>query len=219
VGGHRAVPVVGLFVGGADMTAPTPKDFLNTVISMWEGQYESYADDQGNYVTMPDGSRKDIGTMRGVTPNALAAHRGIEPWTLTPDDMQSVTLDEAVDIGYQHYYLDPHLDLLPWGPATAALLDFAWIAGPGQAVVSMQRLVGVTADGAIGPITARAYADWEASLGWAKSTEAIHDMRAAFYTALANENPADQQYLQGWLNRDDWASCADAEWWNSWGVT
>lgn len=202
------------------MAAPTPKDFLATVISMWEGKYQSYADDLGNYVTLPDGARRDVGTMRGVTPNALAAHRGVEPWTLTPDDMRAVTLDEAVDIGYKHYYLDPHFDALPWGPATAALVDFGWGAGPGQAILSMQRLVGASpVDGAIGPVTAAAYAAWEAAAGWLASTEAIHDMRAAFYTTLARENPSDEQFLQGWLNRDDWASCADQEWWNSWGVT
>lgn len=201
------------------MSAPSPKDFLAQVISMWEGGYESYADDMGNWVTDPDGRRIDVGTMRGVTPAAFASHRGVQPWTLTPDDMRSVTLDEAVDIGYKHYYLEPHFDLLPWGPATASLVDFGWGAGPGQATISMQRLVKVAADGSVGPTTAKAYAYWEAGLGWRKATDAIHDMRGDFYRRLAEENPADQQFLQGWLNRDDWASCADKAWWDSWGVT
>lgn len=201
------------------MTAPTPKDFLATVISMWEGGYQSYVDDAGNWVTAPNGERVDVGTNRGVTPGALAAHRGVRPWTLTRDDMMSVTLDEAVDIGVKHYYEEPKLDLLPWGPATASVVDFGWMSGPYQAVLSTQRMIGARPpDGIIGPVTAARYSEWEGALGWNRATAAVHDMRATFYRYIAQVNPADAQYLQGWLNRDDWASCADAGWWASWGM-
>src|SRR5260370_1263229 len=68
----------------------SPVEFLKQVINRWEGGYQSYADDAGNWVTRPDGMRIKIGTMRGVTPSALAAHRGVSASTLTPADMQSV---------------------------------------------------------------------------------------------------------------------------------
>jgi lysozyme family protein len=183
-----------------------PLDFLKAVIARWEGGYESYADDLGNWVTTPDGRRIDIGTMRGVTPAALAAHRGVPACTLTAADMQAVTLEEAADIGLVHYYQEPHFDQFTWGPATAALLDFGWGAGPGQAARSIQRLIGVTPDGAVGPATIAAYNHWIGTQGWDAATQAVHDMRAAFYRYLAESNPADQRFLDGWLNRDDWAS-------------
>ena len=50
-----------------------PLDFLKLVIARWEGGYQSYADDAGNWVVLPDGTRRKVGTMRGVTPAALAA--------------------------------------------------------------------------------------------------------------------------------------------------
>lgn len=194
----------------------TPREFLRLVIARWEGGYECYADDSGNWITTPSGQRLNLGTMRGVTPAALAAHRGVDPSTLTRGDMESVTLDEAADIGVKHYYQEPGLSLLAWGPATAALLDFAWGAGPRQATLSLQRLVGTVADGAIGPVTAHTYGNWIQRVGWDTATAAVHDMRAAFYRYLAELVPADAQFLQGWLNRDDWASAVNPEWRTAW---
>jgi len=189
----------------------TPRDFLKTVIDRWEGGYQSYADDQGNYV-QHNGVRIRIGTMRGVTPDALAKYRGVAPWTLTPDIMRSVTLDEAADIGFQHYYVEPNINLLLWGPATAGIVDFGWMSGPPQAVLSLQRLIGAKPDGVIGTReTVPLYASWIDRLGWAAALQAVHDMRAAFYRYLAQIHPEDEQFLQGWLNRDDWASAANPE--------
>lgn len=184
----------------------TPLDFLKTVIAAWEGLYGANPDDAGNWAHGWHGERQLDGTMRGVTPDALAAHRGIDPATLTPEIMKTVTLEEAAEIGMIDFYDGPHFNLLTWGPATAALLDFGWGAGPGQAVKSMQRLVGATPDGQLGPLTAKAYNDWLAGTGEARALQAIHDMRAAFYRLVADRHPEDQQFLQGWLNRDDWAS-------------
>jgi lysozyme family protein len=189
----------------------TPLDFLKLVIGKWEGGYEAYTDDAGNWVTLADGSRRDIGTMRGVTPTALAAWRGVSPASLTANDMKAVTLEEAANIGLANYYHAPRFDLLAWGPAAAALLDFGWGAGPGQAALSLQRLVGVRPDGAVGPETAAAFAAWVIRLGPQRSTEAVHDMRASFYEHLAAIVPGDRQFLQGWLNRDNWASAANLE--------
>jgi len=188
-----------------------PLDFLKLVIGKWEGGYQAYTDDAGNWVTLPDGTRRDVGTMRGVTPAALAAYRGVAPSSLTADAMKAVTLDEAAAIGFANYYKAPRFDLLAWGPAAAALLDFGWGAGPAQAALSLQRLVAVRPDGVIGEVTARAFNDWLVKLGSEAATAAIHDMRARFYRHLADIVPGDRQFLQGWLNRDDWASAANPD--------
>lgn len=194
----------------------SPLDFLKEVIAAWEGGYQSYADDAGNWVDH-NGVRLNIGTMRGVTPAALAQHRGVPPWTLTPADMQAVTLDEAAEIGFKHYYVEPKLNLLRWGPATAAILDFGWGSGPYQAVLSMQRLIGAKPDGIIGTLeTVPAYASWIARKGWDSATQAVHDMRADFYRHICVVNPANARFLQGWLNRDDWASASNPTWAAKW---
>lgn len=195
----------------------TPSDFLRLIIGKWEGsQYQSYADDLGNWITLPDGSRRNLGTKYGVTPEALALHRGLAPWELTPVDMQTLQVEEAVAIGEQHYYREVHFDLLDWGPTAASVLDFGWMSGPCQAALSLQRLVGTFPDGEVGPQTADAFAVWQASLGAAGAVQAVHDMRADFFRHLAVIRPANQQFLEGWLRRDDWASAVNSDWEKLW---
>jgi lysozyme family protein len=196
-----------------------PLDFLKMVVARWEGLYSADPADPGNWVTRPHGSRVVVGTMRGVTAASLAAHRGVPDSHVTVADMMALTLDEAAAIGLADFYRKARFDLLTWGPATAALLDFGWGAGMYQAVKSMQRLVGAPADGMLGPVTARTYNDWIATRGWARTTEAIHDMRADFYREIAATHPVLRKYLQGWLNRDDWASAANDTFWQQWGIT
>ena len=197
---------------------PTPLESLKRTIVRWEGGFQAQATDPGNYVTVPDGSRRLIGTMRGVTPAVLAAHRGIAVQDLTRKMMHSVTLDEAAEIGLTRFYKGTGLDLLAWGPATEALVDFAWGSGPGQAARSLQRLLGVVADGAIGPITVDAYARWVAGQGWEAATRAVRDMRIAFYDLIIQRNPVLRVYRQGWYNRADWMTPESPEWWAPWAA-
>ena len=192
----------------------SPLDFLKLVIGRWEGRYSNNASDAGNWI-----NGRNIGSMYGVTGPALAAHRGVDATTLTVADMQSVTLDEAAEIGLMNYYHGPRFDLLTWGAATAALVDFGWGAGPGQAIKSMQRLVGAPADGGLGPVTAAAYNGWLVRVGLPAALEAIRTMRRAFYLAVANAHPEDQQFLQGWCNRADWASASNPTFWNGFSTS
>lgn len=195
---------------------PTPRDELARAIARWEGTWQAQPQDAGNYVTMPDGSRRLIGTMRGVTPAALAAHKGVPPYTITEADMRAITPEIAADIGETKYYRGTGLDMLAWGPATAALVDFGWGSGPGQAVKSMQRLCGATADGVVGPRTVEAYAKWVNGLGWEQATRAVKDMRIAFYDLIISRNPAWEMYRKGWHNRANWMTPESAEWWGPW---
>lgn len=182
----------------------TPQEFLKMVIARWEGLYSEDSDDAGNWC-----GGKLVGSMHGVTGSVLAMHRRIAYASVTPEVMKSVTLDEAADIGMEGYYKGGRFDLLPWCPATASLLDFAWGSGPTQAARSMQRLVGAAPDGAIGPHTANAYNAWlRTGDPWA-TTNAIKEMRKAFYRGIAHGSNA--KYLEGWLNRAEWASPANPE--------
>lgn len=195
---------------------PTPQEALRRSIARWEGEYQNQVADPGNYVTLPNGERRNVGTMRGVTPAVLAAYRGIPLQDLTPAIMKSVTLDEAARIGLTRYYEGTGLDLLAWGPATEALVDFAWGSGPHQAALSLQRLVGVAVDGVIGPLTVDAYAKWVAGIGWEAATRAVRDMRVAFYDLIIQRNSALSVYRQGWRNRANWMTPETAEWWAPW---
>jgi lysozyme family protein len=185
----------------------TPRQVMARIIDKWEGGYQSYVDDLGNWI-----NGRLVGTMRGVTPAALAAHRGISGDSITPEMMQSVTLDEAADIGVKHYYEEPGFNKLRWTAATASIADFGWGSGPVQAAISMQRIVGVSADGVVGPMTVAAYNAWEDRTPDIDALKIIHDMREAFYRMIVAGNPKYEKFLGGWINRDDWVSAATTEW-------
>lgn len=191
---------------------PTPKEEISRAIVRWEGLFQNQPQDAGNYA-----NGRLVGTMRGVTPAVLAAHRGVPAVTITEADMRSVTLDEAADIGETRFYKGTGLDQLAWGPATAALVDVGWGSGPRQAVLFAQRLAGATDDGVVGPATVAAYAAWVNRVGWEEATRAVNTMRRAFYALIINRNPAWEAYRKGWNNRADWM-LPGTDWWMDWAA-
>lgn len=196
---------------------PTPRDQIKRTIAKWEGLFQAYTWDPGNYVTMPNGTSRLVGTMRGVTPSVLAAHRGIPAWQITEGIMRSVSEDEAADIGFTRFYKGTGLDLLPWGPATDVLMDIGWGSGPRQAILFAQRLAGVRDDGVVGPLTIASYTRWVAAVGWEQAVREVHRVRMDFYRLLGRQNPAKFGPPQpGWKNRADWMLPESAEWWSHW---
>lgn len=190
----------------------TPKEELARAITRWEGLFQAQPQDAGNYV-----NGRLVGTMRGVTPAVLAAHRGVPAATITEADMRSVTLEAAAEIGENRFYKGTGLDQLAWGPATAALVDVGWGSGPRQAVLFAQRLSGAAADGVIGPETVAKYANWVRDVGWEKATRAVNRMRRDFYALIISRNPQWEIYRQGWNNRADWM-LPGGEWWKEWAT-
>lgn len=189
---------------------PTPREEIARAIVRWEGLFQAQPQDAGNYV-----NGRLVGTMRGVTPAVLAAHRGVPGVTITEAEMRSVTLEEAAEIGATRFYQGTGLDLLPWGPATAALVDVGWGSGPRQAVLFAQRLSGAQADGRVGPETVAKYGNWVRDVGWEAATRAVNKMRRDFYTLIISRNPAWEIYRKGWNNRADWM-LPEGEWWAPW---
>lgn len=192
---------------------PSPREELADAIDMFEGGYQDQWTDLINIV-----NGKMVGTMRGVSPPALAKHRGVPIESLTPEIMKTVTADEAADIGEDHYYYGTGLDRLVWGPATAALVDVGWGSGSRQAVLFAQRFAGVPDDGAVGPITIQGYKDKVSAIGWAEATGNILVQRKAFYSRIIAQHPAWEIYRNGWNRRADWFSPSNPKWWGRWGL-
>lgn len=190
----------------------TPKDEIARAIVRWEGLFQAQPQDAGNYV-----NGRLVGTMRGVTPAVLAAHRGVPAVTITEADMRSVTLEEAAEIGETRFYKGTGLDMLPWGPTTAALVDVGWGSGPRQAVLFAQRLSGAVADGVVGPDTVAKYSNWVRDVGWEEATRAVNRMRRDFCALIISRNPQWEIYRQGWNNRADWM-LPGGEWWAAWAA-
>lgn len=102
---------------------------------------------EGGYVDHP----KDPGgaTNMGVT---LATFREYVKKNGTKSDLKRITREQVAEVYYRHYWLAVKGDLLPAG-LDYAMFDFGVNSGPRRAIEFLQRILGVTADGKIGPIT------------------------------------------------------------------
>lgn len=193
------------------MTTRTPQDAFREVIARWEGGFQAMPEDAGNYV---DG--KLIGTNYGVTPKALATYRGVPASSITRADIQNMPMEEAVAIGVSLYYEGPGFDRLPWCPATEVWCDIGWGSGPRVAIKNMQRMIGESPDGVIGPATIMAYRRWLAERTREGAVEQIAARRIEMYQEFVRQRPANAKFLGGWINRAKWFLPSNPTWWQTW---
>ncbi|MBL0406333.1 glycoside hydrolase family 108 protein [Microvirga aerilata] len=105
---------------------------------------------EGGFVRHP----RDPGgaTNLGITRQTLSRARGR---SASVDDVRHLTQEEAASI-YRRFYWDAVLaDELPPG-LDLAVFDFAVHSGPAKAARTLQGLLGVQADGVVGPVTLEA---------------------------------------------------------------
>jgi lysozyme family protein len=127
-------------------------------------------------------------TSRGITQreyDAWRAEQGSKPrdvWTATDYEISTI---------YHNEYWEPYCDDFPTG-IDYLYFDMAVNAGPHRAAVLLQRALGVTDDGRIGPITRQAAAEADPLVLIHKYTAAKRD----FYQSLHQP-----RFIKGWLNR------------------
>ena len=153
-----------------------------------EGGFQQWEEDRGNYV-----NNRLIGTNRGITPNALAEYRGVDPSTITVDDIKNVSDEEAREIFLEKYYFANGLDRLPQH-LQANVLDM-YINSGTNAISILQDLLGVERDGIIGPETLEALENTNIT------NEMYANRRIQYYNAVARNRPSQRGFLRGWLNR------------------
>ena len=150
-----------------------------------EGGFSDDPRDNGN--KLPDG--RPGSTMLGVT------QYNWENWTghqVTHDQMRKLTPADVKPFYKKKIWDACRCDDIPSG-IDYLVFDFAVNAGPGRSAKILQEAVGVTPDGAIGPITLGA-------VNKLTPTELINkftDEKESFYRGLGNFDV----YGQGWLNR------------------
>jgi len=129
---------------------------------------------EGGYVDHP----KDPGgaTKYGITHKTLSAWRG-KP--VTKADVRALTKQEATAIYRAQYWAPIRGDELPAG-LDYALFDFGINSGPARAVKTLQKIVGVPADGIMGAITL----DAVSKRSPADLINALCDARLAFLRSL-----------------------------------
>ena len=160
------------------------KSFEHVIKS--EAGFQSDPHDSGNH--LPDGRAGC--TMLGCTQANWEAYVGHQ---VTWDDMKALKPDDVKPLYKRDYWDAVKGDELPGGVDYAAF-DFAINAGPGASRKMIQRALGVTADGAIGPATMTAIKATNGKVFLDKFSQAKRD----FYIGLHNPT-----YEKGWLARVD----------------
>tara|TARA_B100000989_G_scaffold120888_1_gene89195 strand:- start:25820 stop:26329 length:510 start_codon:yes stop_codon:yes gene_type:complete len=145
---------------------------------------------EGGYVNHP----KDPGgeTNLGVT------KRVYEEWGGNKD-MKDLTVEDVAPIYKKNYWDRVKGDSLPTG-LDLCIFDFAVNAGPGRAAKMIQKMIGVTVDGGIGPMTLQALGIYEEEVGGvAEVIIEYQKQRQSYYESLKNFDT----FGKGWTRRVD----------------
>lgn len=136
-------------------------------------------------------------TNMGITLATLAGHRNT---TVTPEDVQKLTKDEARDIYEALYLVGPGIDKIEDPLLRELVFDSAVQHGVGNAVRFLQRalpLVSDLIDGVLGPATLSALSD--------ASQYAVRRRtwgeRALFYATILKKRPDQKRFAGGWFIR------------------
>ena len=143
---------------------------------------------EGGFVNHP----KDPGGMTnlGVTKKVYEAWLGRE---VNEQEMRDLTPDDVAPIYKKNYWDKVRGDDLPSGVDWCAF-DWAVNSGAGRPAKAIQRAVGATQDGAIGPMTLRAVADKVPS----EIIEQVYHTRQRFYERLKTF----ETFGKGWTRRN-----------------
>ena len=134
-------------------------------------------------------------TMKGVTHKTYANYLGRD---VTHDELRAISDEHLADIYRKRYWDACRCDELPAG-LDLAVFDAAVNTGPAQAARLLQRIVGVPADGGIGPKTIAAVNSYVAGHGLHALIEAYTEARQSFYRLL----PTYVHFGEGWRKRAD----------------
>jgi len=144
---------------------------------------------EGGYVNHPSdpGGRTNLGVTQAV----------YEDWIDSPtteEAMRNLTVKDVTPIYKRNYWDRVHADDLPSG-VDFCVFDMAVNSGSGRAAKILQKVVGASADGAIGPQTLSAVARME-------PTDLIYNFTARredFYRGLSTF----ETFGRGWLRRNE----------------
>ena len=142
---------------------------------------------EGGYVNHP----KDPGgeTNLGVT------KRVYEEWG-GEKDMADLLVEDVAPIYQKNYWDRCKCDDLPSG-LDLCVFDFAVNAGPSRSAKFLQRLIGTTVDGGIGPNTLKAVDNYVEEVGLESAIEDYQSARQEYYEALDTFDT----FGRGWTRR------------------
>lgn len=112
-----------------------------------------------------------------------------------PDiDLEALTVDHAIRLAWERYWIPAHCSEFPPHYAVA-VFDFAYNSGPQRAIRVLQGAVEVAVDGRVGPITRGAAARRPERLSYYLAD------RLTFLDDLIRRDPSQMRFRRGWYRR------------------
>lgn len=158
---------------------------LAPLIFKWEGGFSNHPNDNGG------------ATMCGVTIGTYRNYcrkKGLPAPTV--EDLRKITRETCVDILRVFYWNPMKADGIDNQSIANLCVDNLWGSGTGY-IKTIQKVVGVTADGLVGPKTLKAINTADQRELFAK----LWNRRRQFYEDICKRNPSQNVFLKGWLNR------------------
>lgn len=160
---------------------PTIDSILDEILRR-EGGYVDHGADRGGC------------TNHGITRAALATYRR-KP--VTCEDVRALTREEARKIYWNDYISSPQLHRILDPYVLSLAVDCSVNHGPARAVKWLQKIVGVKADGKLGPISEAAINSMEPVRLYQK----LLARRVVFYGEIVNRDRSQAVFILGWLRR------------------
>lgn len=155
---------------------------LMPLILKWEGGYSHHPSDKGRC------------TMKGIT---IGTYQKFYGYSKTCTDLKCITDDEWLAI-FKNGYWDPMCgDSIKNQSIANIIVDWAWMSGVKTVSKKIQKILGVKDDGIVGPITMSSINSMEQKPLFDK----IYKERENFYYNICKNNPSQEVFLKGWLNR------------------
>lgn len=133
-------------------------------------------------------------TNYGITMATLSQWRGRQ---VTTDEVRNLTESEARRIYLQEYLIRPGFNRLTNPKLQALVVDCGVNHGVSRAAKWLQRALGVTEDGVLGPVTLTAAQEASARLIYAR----VLATRARFYGRIITDDPQQAAFAAGWAHR------------------
>lgn len=161
---------------------------LSPFVFKWEGGYTDHPNDPGGATNM--------GVTIGTAKMLGLKYDKDKDGKITKNDIKLLTKKDAEEIMKFHYWDKCKADDIKSQAVANILVDWFWMSGV-NASKGIQRLVGVTVDGKVGPKTVEA-------INAAKESElvaSLYKARADFYKTIISRNSKLKSFEKGWNNR------------------
>lgn len=112
-------------------------------------------------------------------------------------NLKNISYKEWRDIVHTMFWSKWKADLIENQKTANMVVDWIWASGQGIGVKRVQKILGVTVDGIVGPKTINALNNSNQE----ELITKIYNARAQHFNAIVKARPSQKKWLKGWMNR------------------